>query len=186
MEKQNQENPPISPRVTQPPKEKFFLSWSSPSRIFRKHSKEFYTNLGAIVLLVCIILLFIKQIWLILAIIAFSFFMYVIDTVKPEKIEHKISDQGIFTAGKKFFYDQLGRFWIEKEYGQNILYIENYIGFPVRLIILLADQKKEEIENLLKNYLVMEKPELSQAEKWSKWLSEKIILEKPQNPSSQK
>jgi len=177
------DNQPLT--VSQPEPEKILLAWQSPSRIYHKHSKDFYTSIGTILFLVCIILLFLKQFVLILAIISFGFFVYVLDNVKPDTLSHQITNKGIFTNNKLFYYPQLGRFWIQKEHGQSILYLENLIGFPPRLFLLLNDQDSEKIEQTLKKYLVMQKPELTQVEIWSRWLSEKITLEKPpKSPSS--
>jgi len=176
-------NSPQSPPVIQPEPEKTLLAWTSPSRIYHKHTKEFYTSLGTILFLVCVVLLFLKQIGLILALISFGFFLYVIDSVKPENVEHRLTNKGIFTLNKMYFWDQLGRFWIDKEYGKSVLYIENLFGLPSRLPMILADQKPDEIEEMLKKYLIMQKPEPTQVEKWGEWLSNKIILEKPKtNP----
>ncbi len=169
----------LTTQVIQPEPEKTLLAWISPSRIYKKHSKEFYTNLGAIIFLVCVILLFLKQIWLILAIVAFFFFSYIIDIIKPENIEHRITNKGLYTINKFFLWDQLGRFWVETEFNQTILYLENFVGFPPRLMLIIKPEDKENIEKILKNYLVMQKPEPSQIEKWGQLLNQKIILENP-------
>jgi hypothetical protein len=180
------DSPTTDPQVQQPEPEKTLHHWTSASRIFHKYSKDFFTSVGIILFLVCVILFFFRQFGLILAIISFGFFIYVIDNVKPETVEHRITNKGIFTNNKMFFWEQLGRFWITKEYKKDILYVENYIGLPPRLFMLLDEKDAKKIEDILKKYLVMQKPQLTQVEKWSKWLSSKITLESPKKSSSSK
>ncbi|MFH1289766.1 MAG: hypothetical protein ABIH88_03565, partial [Patescibacteria group bacterium] len=60
---------------------KTLLSWKAPSRVFKRRDKDYFTTLGSIVFLVIIILFFLKEWFLILAIIAFAFVTYVLATV---------------------------------------------------------------------------------------------------------
>lgn len=172
---------------------KIFLQWESPIRPFKKREREFYTTAGSIIFLVCIILLFIKEFLLIMVLISLAFFLYILNTVKPEKVRHEISNKGIKTGtlstpqtaqpeqansnGKLIFWDQLGRFWFDKQWDDEILYIENYSGFPSRLMILLGEVKKQDIEKILSQYLIQEKPEKTQIERAGEWLQKKIPLE---------
>jgi len=156
---------------------KVLLNWKSAARPFERKDKEFYTTAGSIIFLVCVILLFFKEFWLIMAIIALGFFYYIITTVPPEMTEHRITNKGIFTMDKIYEWGRLGRFWFEKKYGQEALMVENYIGLPPRLIILLGDQKKDEIQPILEKYIMQEKPELGQVERMGSWLQRKVNLE---------
>lgn len=165
---------------------KVLLTFKSPSRIFQKKSKEYYKNIAVLIFLLSIILVFLGQTILVLAILAFGFFTYALNSVKPEEITHKFTNKGIETIDKKFSWDQLGRFWFEKNNDQEILYIENFISLPPRLIILLGNQKKQDLKNILDKYLIEEKPELSQIEKAGIWLSNKFSLDSSntsQNPT---
>lgn len=165
--------------VKEPYKE--FFSWQSPIRPFQKKSKEYFTNLGALFFLVCIILLFLNQIGLILTILALAFLYYILNTVKPENTQHKLTTKGIQTSDKKYSWDQLGRFWFEKKNNQNILYIENFLGLPNRLMLLFDKNDKIQIKKILQKRLIHEKPELTQLDKASNWLSEKFIFESTSN-----
>jgi len=206
MEKENatqsvQENPPTidsNPVYSQDPAPvtivreamKVLLTWRAPARPFERKDREFYTTAGSIVFLVCVILLFVKEFLFIMAIIAFAFFYYIITSVPPETVEHRITNKGIFTIDKLYEWGRLGRFWFEQKAGQDILMIENFAGLPPRLMILLADQKKETVQTLLEKYLMMEKPELGQVEKMGMWLQKKVNIENisqtkaPSSPSN--
>jgi len=206
MEKENatqsvQENPPTidsNPVYSQDPAPvtivreamKVLLTWRAPARPFERKDREFYTTAGSIVFLVCVILLFVKEFLFIMAIIAFAFFYYIITSVPPETVEHRITNKGIFTIDKLYEWGRLGRFWFEQKAGQDILMIENFAGLPPRLMILLADQKKETVQTLLEKYLMMGKPELGQVEKMGMWLQKKVNIENisqtkaPSSPSN--
>jgi hypothetical protein len=156
---------------------KILYSWESASRPFKKRTKEFYTNIAALIFLLCIILLFLKQIVLILVILALAFFVYTLSTVEPEKTVHKITTKGIETVGKKYLWEQLGRFWFQTKDKETLLTIENYFGLPNRIIMIVSPYDKDSIQSVLQKHLIEEKPEETQIEKMGRWLSEKFVLE---------
>lgn len=156
---------------------KVLLAWQAAARPFERKDKEFYTTAGSIIFLVCVILLFVKEFLFIMAIIAFAFFYYIITSVPPEEIEHRITNKGIYVIDKLYEWDQLGRFWFDRKMGQEVLMVENYLGLPPRLMIVLGKQTKETIQPLMEKYLLMEKPDLSQVEKMGIWLQQKINIE---------
>ena len=165
---------------------KTLLDWEAPERPFKKREREFYTTVGSIIFLVCVILLFIKEFLLIMVLIALAFFVYVLSTVKPQPTKHVITNFGIETMGKKFSWDVLGTFWFDQKWDDEILYIENYMGFPTRLMLLLGDQKKETIQKILEQYLIHERPEKTQIERAGEWLQKKVPLEtEPTKPKTQ-
>ena len=168
---------------------KNLLIWQAPARPFETKDREFYTTAGSIIFLVCVILLFVKEFLFIMAIIAFAFFYYILTSIPPEKVEHKITNKGIFSIGKLYDWDQLGRFWFEVKAGSQVLMVENFLGLPPRLMILLGELKKEDVQNILAKYLLMEKPEKTQIDKAAEWLQKKVPLEtslKSQNQTVQK
>ncbi len=156
---------------------KVLLAWRSASRPFERKDREFYTTAGSIIFLVCVILLFIKEFLFIMAIIAMAFFYYIITSVEPEKVEHRITNKGVFSIDKLYEWAQLGRFWFETKLGQEVVMIENFVSLPPRLMIVLGEQKKEAIQSILEKYLIMEKPELGQVEKMGAWLQKKVNVE---------
>jgi len=167
-------NPNLEPIAK--PVEKTLLTWKSPARPFKKRGREFFTTAGSIIFLLCIVLVFIKEFLLVMALIAFAFFMYVLNTVHPEEVEHKITNLGIIFMNKFYPWESLGRFWFETKW-QEVVVIEHYGGLPTRLTLLLGKQKQEDIKKILQKYLLLEKPELGQAEKMGQWLQEKVPLE---------
>lgn len=157
---------------------KVLLEWQVPARPFRKKSREAITTIGAILILIGIILIFLKEWFLIAVIIALAFFFYILSTVKPEIILHKITNKGIRTGDKDYLYDQLVRFWFDKEVDQEILFVDGFERFNFRLMLLLSSESKEQLRKVLSEYLPEEKPEETWADKAGSWVSRQIPLGK--------
>jgi len=154
------------------------LAWSSPSRLFKKRDKEYFTNIGAIVFLLIIILVFAREFLLIAAVISIVFLIYVLSTVPPEDVSHRITNLGIESAGHYYRWEELSEFWFEEQWGQALLILRPVFG--TRIIILLGVQDKALVRKLIAQYIPFrEKPEKSWVDNASSWLSKKIPLEKP-------
>jgi hypothetical protein len=154
------------------------LAWSSPSRLFKKRDKEYFTNIGAIVFLLIIILIFAREFLLIAAVISIVFLVYVLSTVPPEDVTHRITNLGIESAGHYYRWEELSEFWFEEQWGQVILVLRPMMG--TRIIILLATQDKALVRKLVAEYIPFrENPEKNWVDNASSWLSKKIPLEKP-------
>jgi hypothetical protein len=154
------------------------LAWSSPSRLFKKRDKEYFTNVGAIVFLLIIILIFAREFLLIAAVVSIVFLIYVLSTVPPEEVTHRITNLGIESAGHYYRWEELSEFWFEEQWGQTILVLRPILG--TRIIILLATQDKTLVRKLIAEYIPFrENPEKSWVDNASSWLSKKIPLEKP-------
>src|SRR3990170_8319283 len=102
-------------------REEIYLEWSSPSRLFKKRDREYFTNIGAIVFLLVIILVFAREFVLIAAVLSIVFLIYVLSTVPPEEIAHRITNLGIESAGHFYPWETLVDFWFEHQWGQTLL-----------------------------------------------------------------
>jgi hypothetical protein len=168
------------PAITDTPqvKEETILAWSSPSRIFKKRDKEYFTNIGAIVFLLIVILIFAREYMFILAVLSIVFFIYVMSTVPPEEVQHKITNLGIESAGHFYRYDTLFEFWFDSQWGQTMIAIKPITGS--RIIMLLGTQEKQTIQDILSKHIPFrEQPEKSWVDNAARWITEKIPLEKP-------
>lgn len=161
-----------------PPKEEIYLAWTSPSRLFKRRDREFFTNVGAIVFLFTIIFVFAREFVLVVAILSIVFFVYVLSTVPPEDVRHKITNLGMTSAGHFYPWEELVDFWFEEQWGQVILVVR-----PIntsRIIILLGDQKKEKVQAAVEKHIPIQKnPDKSWVDNAARWLTEKVPLEKP-------
>ncbi len=159
-------------------KQEVFLAWVSPSRLFKRRDKEYFTNIGAIVFLLIIILVFAREFLLIAAVVSIVFLVYVLSTVPPEEVSHRITNLGIESAGHYYRWEELSEFWFEEQWGQGTLVLQPALG--TRIIILLGAQDKTLVRKLIAQYIPFrENPEKSWVDNASSWLSKKIPLDKP-------
>jgi hypothetical protein len=159
-------------------KEETFLAWTSPSRLFKKRDKEYFTNIAAIVFLLVVILIFAREYMFILAVLSIAFFVYVLSTVPPEEVSHKISNLGIESMGHFYRWEELVEFWFDTQWGQTMIVIQPIMS--PRMIILLGSQKKEDVQALISKHIPFrEQPDKSWVDNAAHWITEKIPLEKP-------
>lgn len=158
--------------------EEVYITWESPSRLFKRRDKEYFTNIGAIVALVIIILIFAREFMLIAAVVSIVFLIYVLSTVPPEAVKHKITTLGIESAAHFYRWEELVDFWFEDQWGQTMFVVRPIMGS--RVIILLGSADKAIVrDSTAKHIPYREVPEKTWVDNAAKWLTEKIPLEKP-------
>jgi hypothetical protein len=154
------------------------LSWTSPSRLFKKRDKEYFTNVGAIVFLLIVILIFAREFLLIAAVVSIVFLIYVLSTVPPEDVKHDITNLGIESTGHFYRWNELAEFWFEEQWGQSMLVVQQIFG--PRIIILLGTQDKNRVRELVSEHIPFrDHPEKNWVDNAANWLSKKVPLEKP-------
>ena len=150
------------------------LEWEAPSRPFKKRDKEYFKTIAAFIFLLSVILVFLREFLLIGAILALFFVSYVLSTIPPQKIKHRITRCGFETGGRLYRFEELFDFWFEKKWGQEMVCIRTY-RLPGKLIALLGEQEKEEIKKALEKKIPFRgKPEKNFVDKISEWLTKKI------------
>ncbi len=159
--------------------EEVFATWSSPSRLFKKRDREFFVNIGAIVFLLSVILVFVREFVLIATVLSIVFLIYVLSTVPPEDVRHRLTSLGLESGGHFYRWEECADFWFEEQWGQNMLVIRLFMA--PRIIVLLGDQKQEKVREFVAQYIpYREQPDRSWVDNAARWISEKIPLEKPQ------
>ena len=148
------ETPETKPEVKEQPKEvRELLVWSSPSRPFKRRDTRYYINIGLVLVVIAAIALFIQEFLIIAVLLALFFYLYVSGTVEPGEMEHRITNQGITTAGHSYIWDELTDFWYSQRYGETILNIGTKARFPGRLIMIVAHLDRDKIKKMLLEYL---------------------------------
>lgn len=161
-----------------PVQQEVLLAWSSPSRLFKRRDREYFTNIGAIVFLLIVILLFAREFLLIAAVVSIVFVVYVLSTVPPEEVSHRITNLGLESAGHFYRWEEIMEFWFDQQWGQTMLVMRPIIG--TRIIVLLGSIEKEDVRKLIAQYIPFrEQPEKTWADNAARWITEKIPLEKP-------
>ncbi len=175
-ETQSQPEQVVERDYQKPQPEEELLEWRAPSRVFKKHNRQFYTTVGMIVLLVGLILFFAGQTLPVAVMIAVVFFVYIQHSIPPSLITYKLTTYGIRIEGELYYWEEMGRFWFTKQYGQDLLHIE-IARFPFRLPILTADISKDDMSAVLSEILLNEVPPPTTYEKIANWLHEKVPID---------
>ncbi len=161
--------------------EKVLFKWEAVGRPFQKKDFEFWTTVIAILSLVCLILFFAKEWFLIVALISLVFLYYVLTTVEPRRVKHKITNKGIYFAGSEQCFDWpfLRSFWFSQKWGHGLVNVETAVNFPRILHLVFADKDKKKLEKVLSGYLPQEKEEAKKGfvDRFSAWLLKNLPLE---------
>ncbi len=182
-EEQNQQSPEEKPSL---PGDRFSVRdlfvWRSLSRPAKSYTKEVFSTLGAIALLVSIIFAFFQE-WLAIVVTWAAFFLFwQLTRVPPEEVDHKITTQGIVSMGHTYIWDELGPFWFREKVNEDTLHVFHRSFFG-ELAFLIHKEDQEKIRNVLVEYLpYVEVPEKSATEKLSDWFAKKFPLEAKKPP----
>lgn len=133
------QTPSVNPTtpVTPLTEVKTLLEWVSPARVFFPKGKKYFSNLGLIILIAGIVLIFFKEFTIVVVILALAFVSYALSTVPPERLKHKITTQGLVSGEHSYFWKDLKDFWVVDVNGVPVLQIDTNLRFPGRLFLLI-------------------------------------------------
>ncbi len=127
--------------------------WSSPSHVFIPRGKKWLTYVILTTLLIILILLFIREFFIIAPVLAVAFLSYVLASVPPSEIEHRITNQGVISGKHDYLWEELYDFWFTEKHGHTVLNIDSQIRFPGRIMLVMPKKDEEKIRNILIRYL---------------------------------
>jgi hypothetical protein len=175
----NLEKSKVAPGYYRPIPEETLVTWEAPARPFKKRNKQFFGTVFIIAVLVALILFFAGQVLPVALVISVVFLVYVTAMIPPQNVSVKLTNYGFYIDKNAFAWYEMGRFWFEKKQGFDTLQIE--IGhFPNRLSLVLIDgvtPSKDDLELVLSEVLLKDKPKPTAFEKASSWLIKKIPLD---------
>lgn len=158
---------------------KILLEWETVDRFNKEGSKYSLRKIGVIALFIAFAFLIIKEFWLIIIIGVLYFVIYVFVTTPPQKIIHKITNNGIFYASEHLYkWSELKDFYIERKDGHKILVVNTIKSFPGRLFLLLNDNiPSDKVIKIVNEYIsIIEVPPVSQVDKAMKFISNKFNI----------
>lgn len=154
-----------------------YLSWKSPSYLFKKRDKEFFRNIAAIVFLLLVILFFAREFPLILAVLSVAFLVYVFSTVQPDEVSHRITSIGIESGTRFYPWESLREFWIEKQWDQTMVVVIPNTG--PKILLILRGVTEKSVKDVLSRFIVFQEvPQKTFTDSAASWLSKKVPLEK--------
>lgn len=151
---ESSENQPL---VVQPEKPyerpETLVQWQAPARVFRGRSRNWFVGLFLLALILVIGLALLKQLTLMLAVIALAFALYALNRVEPKEIRYAIRTTGIKIGPREYYYHDLKWFWLVEEENRSVLHVSTYLSLPHLLVMVVPEEKKDEIEKALLKYL---------------------------------
>ena len=129
------------------------FKWASASHIFIPRGKKWLTYVILITGLIALIVLFLREFFVLAPLLAVAFFVYILSSIPPENIEHKITSQGLISGKKDYLWEELYDFTFTEKHGHTILNVDLQSGYPNKLILLIDAKDKEKIKNSMLNFL---------------------------------
>ena len=130
------------------------FSWKAPDRYEFKYESKSFLIIVVLSLLFILFLAILGQYFMMAAIIAMLFFVYVAGTTKPIIVEHKVTAKGIDTGGKLYEWYMLDSFYFTRRKDVVSLLVDTKLNFPGMLILLIDEKDKDALFVLLQERLL--------------------------------
>jgi hypothetical protein len=158
--------------------EKTLFEWEAPERPFKKMDKDFWITAVVMLVLFSIILIFIKEFFLIVALVSVLFLYYVLSTVPPQMIRNKITNRFVYFGDVKYSWGLFLRFWFKKSLNNELLEFETNLRIPRQVSIVINEEDKEIIKEIVLKKLPLIESSPNFMDKVTKWFGERLPLEK--------
>jgi len=153
------------------------FEWEAPDRYELAYNTKSYMLIVALSLVLILLLAILGHYFLMGAIIALLFLIYVLGTTKPQMVKHKITARGIDTGGRLYEWYVMRDFYFTRKNKQIFLVIGTKLNMPGALLFLLSEKDKDAIFVLLQEQLLYKDiRKQGRLEKWN--FGEYIPLEK--------
>ncbi len=141
-------------RENLPPKE-VFLTWDYTVSAENKKwiNKRLYRPILIIGIVVGLLLLIMKEFFVMLMIGSIIFFMQALQKMNPENVKYEINNHGILVGDSVYYWNKLRRYFFISRDGNEVLSIDTVLGFPGRIFIYFNSVDKEKIKGILDRYL---------------------------------
>lgn len=157
--------------------EETWYEWEAPERSFKNRGRDFWITAIAILVLVSVILIFIKEFFLIVALGSLLFLYYVLATIPPENIKIRISNKAVYFGEARYEWDLLENFWFAKSLDSETVNLGTWLRFPRVISLVINSKDKDKIKNLISKKIPFVKNSPSVVDKITRWAAERLPLE---------
>jgi hypothetical protein len=157
--------------------EKVLFEWEAPERSYQKKDRDFWITAISILVLVSVILFFVKEFFLIIALVSVLFLYYVLSTVPPQNVKYKITNRGVYFGEDRYEWDLFTRFWFKKSLSNEVVHFETILRFPRQVSLVINEANKEKIKELVVKRLPLVEESPNFVDKLTKWFVNKLPLE---------
>jgi len=158
--------------------EKVKYEWEEAERSFQKKDRDFWVTAIAILVLVSVILIFVKEFFLIITLVSILFLYYVLSTIPPQNVKYKITNRAIYFGGERYEWALLTRFWFGKSLSSEMIHFETVLKFPRRVSLVIKPEDKEKIKEIVIKRIPLVEDSPNFLDKMTKWLTNRFPLEK--------
>jgi predicted DNA-binding transcriptional regulator len=152
--------------------------WTAAERAFKKRDKDFWITAISILVLFSVVLVFLGEFLLIMALVSILFLYYVLSTVPPQEIKYKITNWGVHFGDSKYDWNILLRFWFRKSLDTELLEFETNLRIPRQISFVINQADEEMIKGILLKKLPLVESSPNFIDKTTKWWNDKMPWEK--------
>jgi len=124
---------------------KNLYTWESPMRIQIQFEKKSFIIVIALSLIFILYLTILGKYFLMLAVIAILFVIYVASVTPTTNVKHSITTRGIFSIDKLYEWFMLDEYWFSKKGETIFMIVKTKLRFPTSLIILVKESQIDDI-----------------------------------------
>jgi hypothetical protein len=157
--------------------EKVLMVWEAAERAFKRRDRDFWITAIAILVLVGVIFIMIKEFFLVIALASILFLAYVLSTVPPENVVCKITNRGIYFGDSHYGWDLLERFWFKKSLDSDAVFFETRLRFPRQVSMIIDKSNEEKIKEIVAKRIPMMESSPSTIDKLTNWFAQRLPLE---------
>lgn len=158
--------------------EKVKIEWEEAERSFKQRDRDFWVTAIAILILVSVILIFVKEFFLIVTLVSILFLYYILSTIPPQNAKYKITNRAIYFGEQRYEWNMLTRFWFGKSLNSEMVHFETNLRFPRQVSLVINPDDKEKIKEIVIKRLPLVEESPNFLDKMTKWLVDKFPLEK--------
>ncbi len=130
------------------------FEWEAPDRYELAYNTKYFLIIVALSLVFILLLAVLGHYFLMGAVIAMLFLIYVLGTTKPMIVKHQVTARGMDTGNKLYEWYIMKNFYFTKKDKQIFLVIETRLHIPAALLFLVNDKDKDAIFVLLQDKLI--------------------------------
>lgn len=167
----------VPPEVVDLNEEKVLFEWTAPERPYQERNKDFWITAVAILVLVSVILIFINEFLLVMALAAVLFLYYALATVPPREVSYKITNRGIYFGEVHYPWNFLERFWFKKSLSTATVNFGTMIKFPRVVMMVINEKDQEKIKEIAVKRIPLLESSPTFVDKVTKWFADRLPLE---------
>ncbi len=130
------------------------FEWEAPDRYELAYNTKYFLIIVALSLVLILLLAILGHYFLMAAIIAMLFLIYILGTTKPQIVTHRITARGVDTGNRLYEWYIMKEFYFTKKNDQLFLIIGTKLSLPGALVFLLKEKDKDAIFVLLQDKLL--------------------------------